>query len=64
MSDGVRTPEVEAAFSALATAVGAYLTSIGWSALVVGNPRVQQQPLARPMNFEFVVQFTGGKRTS
>lgn len=51
-----------AAFNDMADAIGKYLKSIGWSALVVGRPRIQQQPLAREFNYEFVVDFTGGKR--
>lgn len=51
-----------AAFNDMADAIGKYLKTIGWSALVVGRPRVQQQPLARNFNFEFVVEFTGGKK--
>jgi hypothetical protein len=28
----------------------------------VGHPRIQQQPDAAAMNYEFVVRFTGGKK--
>lgn len=55
--------DADAAFTRLSTALGEYLEAIGWSALVVGRPRVQQQPLARKFNHEFVVDFTG-KRLS
>lgn len=48
-------------FDRLAVAIGAYLETIGWRAIVVGNPRVQQQPTEREFNYEFVVRFTGGK---
>lgn len=51
-----------AAFNDMADAIGTYLKTVGWSALVVGNPRVQQQPGEREFNYEFVVRFTGGKK--
>jgi hypothetical protein len=38
------------------------LESVGWSALIIGRARVQQQIGARKMNYEFVVDFTGGKK--
>jgi len=50
------------AFGPLAFAVGDYLKSLGWTALVVGSPRIQQQPGDREFNYEFVVRFTGGKK--
>lgn len=50
------------AFADFADALGRYLASIGWSAVVVGRPRIQQQPLARAFNYEFVVDFTGGEK--
>jgi hypothetical protein len=49
-------------FKALADAIGAYLEAVGWKALVVGHPRIQQQPGERAMNYEFVVRFTGGRK--
>jgi hypothetical protein len=49
-------------FGRLAFALGDYLESIGWSAVLVGSPRVQQQPGEREFNYEFVVRFTGGKK--
>lgn len=51
-----------AAFNDLAGAIGQYLKTVGWTALVVGRPRIQQQPLAREFNFEFVVDITGRKK--
>lgn len=54
--------DADAAFTRLSTALGEYLETIGWSAVVVGRPRIQQQPLAQEFNYEFVVDFTGGKR--
>ena len=57
-----KRPRAEAPFDRLAVAVGAYLETIGWRAIVVGNPRVQQQPGDRELNYEFVVRFTGGKK--
>lgn len=54
--------DADAAFTRLTSALSEYLEAIGWSALVVGRPRVQQQPHAREFNYEFVVDFTGGKK--
>ncbi len=49
-------------FKRFADALAVYLEAVGWRAIVVGHPRIQQQPDARAMNYEFVVQFTGGKK--
>jgi len=61
-TDAVAAVVAPKAFEHLAEAVGVYLESVGWSAVVVGNPRVQHQPDARKFNYEFVVSFTGGKK--
>jgi hypothetical protein len=50
-------------FGRLSVALADYLESVGWSAVVVGEPRVQQQPGERAFNFEFVVRFTGGQKS-
>ncbi len=50
-----------AAFITFSDALGVYLETLGWRAIVVGSPRVQQQPGERDFNYEFVVRFTGGK---
>lgn len=52
--------EKEKAFDQLAEAVAVFLGSIGWSALVVGNPTITQQP-GEVCNYEFSVRFTGKK---
>lgn len=49
-------------FGRLTLEINRYLNTVGWSALVIGRARVQQQPGARKFNFEFVVDFTGGKK--
>lgn len=49
------------AFPELAAAIEIYLEAVGWRAVLVSAPRVQQQFNARKYNYEFVVQFTGGK---
>jgi hypothetical protein len=54
--------DADAAFTRLSSALGEYLEAQGWSALVVGRPRIQQQPGAREFNYEFVMDFTGGKK--
>jgi hypothetical protein len=51
----------KAAFNRLADAFSGYLKTIGWSALVVGSPRIQKPPGEREFNYEFVLRFTGGK---
>jgi len=48
------------AFNDLAEALGRYLDAIGWTAVVVGSPRIQD-PDPGDMNYEFVVRFTGGR---
>lgn len=57
-----REREKRAAFVTFSDALAVYLQSIGWNAVVVGRPRIQQEPHAREFNFEFVVEFTGGKK--
>ena len=49
-------------FGRLTVAVVDYLQSIGWTALIVGGARIQQQAGERKFNYEFVVKFTGGKQ--
>jgi hypothetical protein len=49
-------------FGRLSLEIGKYLETVGWTALVVGNPRIQQQAGEQKMNYEFVVKFTGGKK--
>jgi hypothetical protein len=50
-------------FGRLALALGGYLESIGWRALVVGSPQVRggEPGVSRIGHFEFVVTFTGGR---
>jgi hypothetical protein len=57
-----KAPSRRDPFGRLAAALGDYLESVGWSAVVVGRPRVQQQPGASTFNYEFVVSFTGGQK--
>jgi hypothetical protein len=59
-------------FRRLTDAVAAYLETLGWRAVVIGAPRVQSWPdplgdpvqseAARLGKYEFVVEFTGGRR--
>ncbi len=49
-------------FGRLAIAIGDYLDTIGWSAVIVGRPRIQQQPLANKFNYEFVLDFSGSQK--
>jgi hypothetical protein len=62
-SDAVAEVVAREAFKHLADAVGVYLAAVGWRALLVGNPRVEQQPGDRQFNYEFVVRFTGSKES-
>lgn len=55
----------DAAFFTLANAIGAYLDTVGWRALVIGNAEIRgvdRGPEIRVGRFEFVVKFTGGKK--
>lgn len=55
-----RKTEKEKVWESLVEAVAIYLSSVGWQALVIGNPRIQHQPGEdRNFNYEFVVRFTG-----
>jgi len=49
-------------FGRLGLALQAYLETKGWSVVIVGNPRVQQQPYAGKFNYEFVVKFSGSQQ--
>jgi hypothetical protein len=49
-------------FGRLALAVGDYLDAVGWKALVVGDPRIQQPLDAPEFAYELVVRFTGGRK--
>jgi len=53
---GGRTPE-----DILLNAIGPYLESIGWRALVAGVDRVQQEAGSLKYNYELVIKFTGSK---
>ena len=46
-------------FGRLGLALQAYLETKGWSVVMVGNSRVQQQPYAGKFKYEFVVEFVG-----
>lgn len=50
------------AFNKMADAIGAYLETVGWKAMVIGGNKIQQPIGSAKMNFEFVVTFTGGKK--
>jgi len=62
VADRTSDAAADAAFNDLAEALRCYLEAKDWKALVVGRPRIQQQPGAREFDYEFVVEFTGGKR--
>lgn len=47
-------------FGRLALAVGDYLESIGWRAIVVGSPGIRRHGREHS-KFEFVIAFTGGR---
>lgn len=49
-------------FHELAGAVGKYLESIGWTALVVGNPAILGDDTGGVGRFQLLVTFTGGRR--
>lgn len=50
-------------FGRFGLALRAYLETIGWSVVVVGKPQIRGFDGDRPLGkFEFVVEFTGGKR--
>ncbi len=53
-----RKTDKEKAWEALAEALAIYLSTAGWSVLVVSHPRIHG-PLDEGLNFDFVVQFTG-----
>lgn len=59
MADRTSPGAQRRAFSDLSVAIGEYLETLDWHALVVGPARIQQQPFARALQFELVVQFTG-----
>ncbi len=48
-------------FGRLAIAVGDYLESIGWSAVVVGTPTIIGEDAGGVGRFQFLVTFTGGR---
>lgn len=48
-------------FGRLGLAVQAYLRTRGWSVVIVGPVRVQQQPHAGKFKYEFVLEFGGGQ---
>ena len=56
------TTENPEAFRAMAEAVSSYLETVGWRAVVVGSPRIEQPHGSRALNYEFVLRFTGGKK--
>jgi len=62
ISAPLSTARKRAAFNDMADAIGRYLKTVGWSALLVASPRIQQQLGARAFNYEFVVQFTGAQK--
>lgn len=43
------------------SAVAEFLERRGWKVLVIGSPRIQQQPGDLQLNYEFVLKFTGKK---
>lgn len=45
----------------LANAIGAYLKTIGWTAVVVGSPAILGEDAGGLGRFQFVVTFTGGR---
>lgn len=56
-------PAPDVVGDAMLRAVSNYLIVGGWNVSVIGSPRIQQQPDARKFNYEFVLQFTGSKRS-
>jgi hypothetical protein len=54
-----RQAETDLLFVEMTDAIAAFLTPQGFSILVMGNPRVQQDLTDRKGNFEFVIKFTG-----
>lgn len=43
------------------SAVAEFLERREWKVLVIGSPRIQQQPGDLQFNYEFVLKFTGKK---
>jgi hypothetical protein len=48
-------------FGRLAVALGDYLETVGWRAIVVGRHEIRG-PDGAPFNYEFVIKFTGGEK--
>ena len=61
MADRPSKEAARLAFVDLTNAMAQYLATQGWTALVAGPARVQQQQDARPNHFELVITFTGGQ---
>ena len=61
-TNDVATIVASKAFEHLTEALGVYLDAVGWKAVVVGTPRIQR-PGDAAFNYEFVVKFTGGRKS-
>lgn len=47
---------------AMLGSVAKYLEKKGWKVLVIGSPRIEQQPGDLQFNYEFILRFTGKKK--
>lgn len=56
-----RKTETEKAFERMVEAIAIFLSTVGWQAIVIGNPRIEQKPGAAKFNYEFTLRFTGQK---
>ena len=56
-----RQTDKEKAFAQMVEAIAIFLSTVGWQAIVIGEPRIQQRPGAGQFNYEFAVRFTGQK---
>lgn len=54
-----RRQDNDQAFVDMTEGIAGYLRKHGWVVLVMGHPGVEQALSARPMNFRFVIDFTG-----
>lgn len=51
-------------FGRLCLEINRYLKTVGWNAVIMGNPQVRGDATNRIGNYEFAVRFTGGKLKS
>lgn len=57
-----RTTKKDVVADRMLTATAKFLEKQGWKVLVIGSPRIMQQPGELAFNYEFVLRFTGKKK--